>query len=106
MAPDPAGPAAILARIRERYRRWNGERYDPQASFTDWAALVEFSANDVPPLLGAVERALAHHVEAVVEDMPDPFRYCKTCSGHPAWPCPEVRDITAALAGKDGTDEK
>ena len=53
-------------------------------------------------LLAAVEAALAHHVEAVIEDVPVPrFRYCKTCSGHPAWPCPEVEAITAALAGKE-----
>src|ERR1700689_1938744 len=54
-----------------------------------------------PGFVAAIETALAHHVEAVIENMPDPFRYCKTCSGHPAWPCPEVRDITAALAGKE-----
>jgi hypothetical protein len=56
-------------------------------------------------LVAAVETTLAHHAEAVIEDMPDPFRYCKTCSGHPAWPCPEVRDITAALAGKEAGDD-
>ena len=55
-----------------------------------------------PGFVAAVEAALAHHVEAVIEDMPVPrFRYCKTCSGHPAWPCPEVGAITAALAGKE-----
>jgi len=25
------------------------------------------------------------------------FDYCATCSGHPAWPCPEVAAIRAAL---------
>jgi hypothetical protein len=51
-------------------------------------------------LVGAIEAARAHHVEAVIEDMPEPrFRYCKTCSGHPEWPCPEVAAITAALTG-------
>ena len=56
----------------------------------------------MPRLVAALEAALAHHVEAVIEDMPVPrFRYCSTCSGHPAWPCPEVGAITAALAGKE-----
>jgi hypothetical protein len=58
-----------------------------------------------PGFVAAVDAALSRHVEAVIEDMPDPFRYCKTCSGHPAWPCPEVAAITTALAeGKAGDD--
>jgi hypothetical protein len=47
----------------------------------------------------AAKAALSRHVEAVIEDMPDLFHYCKTCSGHPAWPCPEVAAITTALGG-------
>ena len=59
-----------------------------------------FTPARVVSLVAALEAALGFHVEAVIEDMPEPwFRYCKTCSGHPAWPCPEVAAITAALNG-------
>jgi hypothetical protein len=58
MAPDPI---TRLEEIKERHRRWNGEQSDPSVSFTDWAAMVESSANDVPPLLGALEAVLAIH---------------------------------------------
>lgn len=51
-----------------------------------------------PRLLAALRAAIGFHVEAVIEDMPEPrFRYCKTCSGHPAWPCPEVAAILHRL---------
>ena len=66
-----------------------------------------FTSARIRRLLAAVDAALSRHVEAVIEDMkPEPFHYCKTCSGHPAWPCPEVAAITTALAGeKPGKDE-
>jgi hypothetical protein len=64
------------------------------------APFIVTARTAMPRLLAAVEAALAHHVEAVIEDMPVPrFRYCKTCSGHPKWPCPEVAAITGELLG-------
>lgn len=99
---------AALEKIRERYRKsfttLPGFSTSPD---TPWAHVN--SADDVPLLLAAIEAALKHHAEAVVEDMPEPhFRYCRTCSGHPAWPCPEVADITSALlaAAQDSTREE
>lgn len=69
------------------------------------AAFVVSARTDVPRLLAAVEAALGHHVPAVIEDARPPFRYCDTCSGHPAWPCPEVKAIAAALLGEGGQDD-
>ena len=95
--------AATLAGIRERagvFVKLGPPR--PVASAVANAAYA--SAADVPPLLAALEAVLERHVEAVIEDMPGPFHYCKTCSGHPKWPCPEVRDISAALAGEGAGD--
>ena len=57
-------------------------------------------------LVAAVEDVLKLHVQAAhhFEDpsMP-PFRYCRTCSGHPKWPCPEVEAISAGLLGEGST---
>ena len=87
--PDDA--TAILSAIRGRA----AERAKTAPGFG--APSADFSR-----LLAAVEAVLKHHVEAVIEDMPaPPFRYCKTCSGHPKWPCPEVRAIRAALTGEN-----
>jgi hypothetical protein len=91
-APDDL--SATLAGIKDRGYR-NG------ATGAECARLSDAAAEDVPRLVAALETALAHHVEAVIFGTPEPFRYCKTCSGHPAWPCPEVADITAALAGEN-----
>lgn len=89
--PDATDPAAsALDGIRKRA---NG----PMRKFGD----VDASQRDIARLIAAVEAALSRHVQAVIEDMPDPFHYCETCAGHPAWPCPEVAAITAALAGKE-----
>ena len=55
-------------------------------------------------LHAAVQKALAFHVHSVIEDMLDPFHYCETCSGHPAWPCPEVQAITGELLREGETD--
>ena len=99
--PD-AGLAEIRGLIAAR---------DNLAGRMDWATadrLHEFNAAQdklaarVPSLVAALEAVLKRHVEAVIEDMPaPPFRYCKTCSGHPAWPCPEVRAIAAALTREE-----
>jgi hypothetical protein len=99
--PD-ADAAVILAGIRERAAAAADLPLAEFARLIDRdartvAGWIAASALDVPPLIRAVEAALAHHVEAVIEDARPRFRYCKTCSGHPKWPCPEVRDITAAL---------
>jgi hypothetical protein len=58
---------------------------------------------DVTHLLTAVDEVLKLHVAAVIEDARPPFRYCSRCSGHPAWPCPEVQAISRALLGEDGS---
>jgi hypothetical protein len=97
---DPA--AVILDEIRERAKGAADLNVDLLAQFVgpDTRSIggwIAASALDVPPLLAAVEAALGHHAEAVIKDMPEPFHYCKTCSGHPKWPCPEVRAIRAAL---------
>lgn len=93
---DPVA-AAFLAEIRER----DGQVWYYRDRLGASGA-IEAAKDDVPRLLKAVEAALTFHVEAVIEDMPEPrFRYCKTCSGHPAWPCPEVAAIIAELAGKE-----
>jgi hypothetical protein len=84
----------------------------PSATLAKWGEHFEEELSRAVPeecgslerslsLVAAVEAVLALHVHAVIEDMPDPFHYCKTCSGHPAWPCPEVRAITAALTEED-----
>jgi hypothetical protein len=54
---------------------------------------------DAPRLLAAVEAVLALHVKATtyLDDGITQFDYCRTCPGHPAWPCPEVRAIARAL---------
>ena len=100
----PDDPADLLSPIRERAKAAAELNVDLFAKFISAdtksiAAWIAVSALDVPPLLAAVEAALKSHVEAVLYEWPEPpFRYCKTCSGHPAWPCPEVAAITAALA--------
>jgi hypothetical protein len=98
-------PVAMLARIQRDHRQ------HVSAGFPAPGVCVSRCADSQPRwpcgayrAAAAAAAALAHHAEAVIEDMPDPFRYCKTCSGHPAWPCPEVRAITAALAGKEAGD--
>jgi hypothetical protein len=90
-------PAAILAGIKERYAKTGGGYSSNPGDYIR-------SAEDVPYLLAAVKAALAHHVEAVIDVARPRFHYCQTCSGHPAWPCPEVRDIRAALAGEEAGD--
>lgn len=96
-------PSAAIQSIRDR--AGIVAKLGPPRPGGDLINAAHRSAADVPALLKAVEAALKRHVEAVIEDMPEPrFRYCSTCSGHPAWPCPEVADITAALAGKEAGD--
>jgi hypothetical protein len=69
-------------------------------------AFIVTARTAMPRLVAAVEAVLAHHIEAVIYGTPAPFHYCKTCSSHPAWPCPEVRDVRAALTGKEASDGK
>jgi len=88
-APDPL--AAELAAIRERAR--------PSRLATS-VGTPPNTAVDALRLADAVERVLERHVRAVLDASP-PFPYCQTCSGHPAWPCPEVAAISAALLGQD-----
>jgi hypothetical protein len=54
---------------------------------------------DVPRLLAAVEAVLGLHVSAATcrDDGSMAFTCCSRCSGHPAWPCPEVQAISKAL---------
>jgi hypothetical protein len=61
---------------------------------------------DASRMLDALEEIAKLHTEAVIEDMrPPKFRYCSRCSGHPAWPCPEVQAIIAALTGEEADRE-
>jgi|ERR1700691_1593906 len=92
-------PVAMLAEIQHHHRQHVSQNFPAPGICVSrcadrWPCQAYRSA-------AAAKAALAHHAEAAIEDMPDPFRYCKTCSGRPAWPCPEVRAITAALAGKE-----
>jgi hypothetical protein len=54
---------------------------------------------DVPRLLAAIEAAPGLHVSATssLDDGSMACTYCSRCSGHPAWPCPEVQAISKAL---------
>lgn len=99
----PSDPSAALETIRADLRAAaDGGLLGVKAGDYLPAALARHAA----ALLAATEAALGFHVEAVTEDMPEPrFRYCKTCSGHPAWPCPEVAAITRALNG-GGSDAR
>jgi hypothetical protein len=92
-------PSATLA-ARLAYYKERGER--ERAAAHD--VVTRHSGENILTLVAALEAVLALHVQAVIEDMPDPFHYCKTCSGHPAWPCPEVRAITSALTGEERSD--
>ena len=95
----PDRVAATLAGIRER-----NEQLRHRYGYVGGLLALADAKDDVPRLLAAVDAALGHHVPAVIEDGAPPvypFRYCKTCSGHPAWPCPEVAAITTALAAQE-----
>jgi hypothetical protein len=87
---------------------WHEEsgRYIAEVVLTEAdAGLIVTARTATPRLVAAVEAVLKRHVEAVIKDMPaPPFRYCKTCAGHPKWPCPEVQAITAALTGEEASD--
>lgn len=60
------------------------------------------SAADVPPLLAAVEAALALHGREPSGDPAVTNHWCQDCSF--AWPCRTYRAISAALTGKDADD--
>jgi hypothetical protein len=84
--------AAMLNRILRDHRQHVSENFPAPG------ICLSRCADSQPPwpcgayrAASAGKVALSRHVEAVIEDMPNPFHYCKTCSGHPAWPCPEVR---------------
>jgi hypothetical protein len=88
-------------------------RKDPRVYRADLSGIrnpdAEFIAaarEDVPRLLAALDAVLALHVPGVIEGAGPtyPFHYCTRCSGHPAWPCPEVAAITRALTGKEKAD--
>jgi hypothetical protein len=126
MSADPA--ASALDEIREREQAATPGPWEVHTSATiginlasdetDWplaqawmrledAQFAAVARISIPRLLAAVDAALGRHVQAVIEDMPEPrFRYCDTCSGHPAWPCPEVAAITAALAGTQLSEDE
>lgn len=91
----PSDPSATLEGMAERHEHMR-TRYGHVGGLLALAG----AKDDMPRAIAALKAALGFHVEAVIEDMPEPrFRYCKTCSGHPAWPCPEVTAITKALNG-------
>jgi hypothetical protein len=97
--PDTDRAATALAGIRERADK----RLLGGASDAGIIGAIE-SAADVPRLLAAIEAALKRHQPHVRRQNWPPV-----CSyDNRRWPCPEVRDITAALAGtgtEGGEDE-
>jgi hypothetical protein len=122
MAPDPAGPAAILARWREAAdaatpEPWELHTHGPSRCRDIWnddaawpiardvrteadGQLIVTARTALPLAIGALEAALAHHPQMITAD----GTVCARCSRRwppTVWPCPEVRDITAALAGKE-----
>ena len=99
LASTLTGIKALIAERDALAARINWAAPDDIAAFN---AAQDKVAGRVPSLVAALEDVLSRHVEAVIEDMPAPlFHYCKTCDGHPVWPCPEVRAITTALTGKE-----
>src|ERR1700728_771111 len=94
-------PVAMLAEIQHHHRQHVSQNFPEPGICVSrcadrWPCQAYRSA-------AAAKAALAHHVEAVKYHIEpeSTFRYCSTCSGHPACPCPEVRAITSALAGKE-----
>jgi len=92
-------PLSALEAIRERV-----EQVRQAGAIVTSVVANTVSMDDAPRLLAAIDAALSHHTEAVIEDCRPPFRYCSRCSGHPKWPCPEVQAITRELTREGGTD--
>jgi len=117
--PDPddrvsaalAGIKALITRRDHLLARMNAAPFDDAGSREmeeRFTAAQDKLAARVPRLAAAVEAALKHHVPRTKYHAEgDSFRFCSTCPGHPPWPCPEVRDVTAELAGtgKEAGDE-
>ena len=91
---------AALDEIRETLRLSRAPIAATRASLW-WIRNTKLYDAQVPRLLAALDAVLALHPQAVLDIYTEPFRYCARCTGHPAWPCPEVEAITAALLGKD-----
>jgi hypothetical protein len=118
MAPDPAGPAAILARWREaelnatagpwEVHRSNAAGIRLASDEADWPLAEGFSrAADagfaavartaLPLAIGALEAVLKRHQGDVNDDYPDETPVCAECG---EWvPCSTVKDITRELTG-------
>ena len=66
-------PLAQIAAMRERHERWSLDS-EPGDSFTDFAARVEQSAADVPPLLDMADALLklAGEFDRPASDLRDP----------------------------------
>lgn len=113
-------PAAILA---EATRIADGLHFAaripdkvPDFSSCGGPAAEEYWAYFTPAriysLLAAVDAALKQHESKVPlrilaeygSDEAERYRYCSSCAKHPAWPCPEVRAVTAALTGEEASD--
>ncbi len=89
-----ADPSAILAGIRERYQ--------PAPQGSEAFAQAIRAAEDIPRLAVALEAALKLHQGVTDGDYPESRALCDE-DGEDA-PCPTVRVITAALAGKGEGD--
>ena len=109
-ATEAATPGPWEAHSHQRqYSIWHDELDQPLArEVRNWDDAVFISAASVamPRLVAAVEAAIGFHVEAVAAHVRPTFRYCKTCSGHPPWPCPEVRAITRELGAHPGAQQR
>jgi len=108
MAPDPADPAAILARIKERAKAAADFPLAEFAKLIDHdtktvGGWISASALDVPPLVDALEAVLKLH--RPVDD--GAGAQCKGCATHVTftrWPCATYRAITRELTGKEAGD--
>lgn len=85
---------AELAVIRRRR-----EQSEMDGLLRPTVAQLDQSAEDVPRLLDAVEKALALHVPVGADSFDAGF--CGHCGYD--WPCKDRQAITAALTGTDAT---
>ncbi len=89
----PDGTTAYLAEVRERWDTAHPATWHDYATALEHLASALRSAADVPRLLAAVEAARSHH-RPTHHGVP----WCSECGVR--YPCPESRDITAALTGE------
>lgn len=108
--PEPSTDpvAAYLDEVREQVALAAPIAESPaDACGPAYAALLRLGLTDSERLLAALDAVLALHVQATTWGAGlrnGRFDYCSTCSGHPAWPCPELQAISRALLAEGDTD--